>query len=171
MHIFWAPRTGADGSGDVRALLGRAVRELFSAETPRIEKDTRGKPFFPERPDIFFSLSHTGSCVLCAVGSDPVGADVETVRPVSRSVILKTCTPGELAEFDFFELWTLKESFFKLFGQSDRPFYEHRFSRSGTAVIPPDPRVTARLVAGVPGCRAAVCTLGTLPDVLCAERL
>ena len=43
------------------------------------------------------------------------------------------------------ELWTLKESYYKFLGHTDRPFRELTFRRSGDKIIAPDPSLRARL--------------------------
>lgn len=52
-------------------------------DLPRIEVDELGKPFFPDHPDIHFSLSHTAGAAAAALADTPVGVDIERVRPVS----------------------------------------------------------------------------------------
>ena len=80
-----------------------------------------GKPVLAGREDVWFSLSHSGRYVLCAVGSRPVGTDVQEMRPVKRSVVryfhpaeqawLKERDPSE--ERAFFHLWSRKEAWVK----------------------------------------------------------
>ena len=116
--------------------------------------------FFPRYPDLHFSLSHGKTHILAAVSEAPVGADVETVRPVRAGVPERVCTQAELSEFDFFELWVLKESYVKLTGDIRTPVSRLHFSRSGGVILPPDKTVKARLFDTIPGCRAAVCSNG-----------
>ena len=59
-------------------LLRRALREEFGlAELPKIETGEKGKPFFPDYPEIHFNLSHCKYAVACALDSAPVGVDAE----------------------------------------------------------------------------------------------
>ena len=88
-----------------------------------------GKPFFPSEALPRFSLSHSGSRVMCAVCVGDVGCDVERIS-ASRDVLRiaeRRFAPEELdllrATEDpterralFFRLWTLKESFVKALG-------------------------------------------------------
>jgi 4'-phosphopantetheinyl transferase len=62
------------------------VADVYGAALPAVKKHRTGKPYFPDRPDIFFSLSHTSTHVLCAVASTPVGVDIEAIRPVRPGV-------------------------------------------------------------------------------------
>ena len=66
-------------------LLRHALRvEYGLTELPRIEAGEKGKPFFPDRPDLQFSLSHCETAVACALDRSPVGVDVQELRPVCR---------------------------------------------------------------------------------------
>ena len=59
-------------------LLRRALREEFGlTELPKIETGEKGKPFFPDHPEIHFNLSHCKYAVACALDSAPVGVDAE----------------------------------------------------------------------------------------------
>ncbi len=40
-----------------------------------------GKPYFADRPELFFSLSHSGNYVLCALSDREVGADIQMIPP------------------------------------------------------------------------------------------
>jgi phosphopantetheinyl transferase len=167
MKLLCAPRGPLSGSEAALSLLRYGVRETCGIELPRIEKSPLGKPFFPERPDIFFSLSHTKTHVLAAVSGTPVGVDVETRRPVLPGVPGRVCAPEELLQFDFFELWVLKESFVKVSGNSRVDPRSIRFGRDGERIVTPDVSVRARLFTTVPGCAAAVCAEGGgIPDEL-----
>lgn len=79
-------------------------REFGLAVLPYIAREAGGKPFFPDRPDICFSLSHSRGAAVCALHDRPVGVDVEQLRPA----------PGRLAkgmeDEAFFRLWTAKEA-------------------------------------------------------------
>ena len=46
---------------EAHALLREAVRLTWGwEELPRLEREERGKPWFPERPGYCFNLSHSG---------------------------------------------------------------------------------------------------------------
>ena len=153
-------------SAAVRALLNRAVAEEYGLCGLRIEKTEHGKPYFPERPDIYFSLSHTDGAVLCAVSSSPVGCDVQIHRPVHERVPERVCMPEELRQMDFFDLWALKESWIKLRGRLDRPLREIVFSAADGVISAPSCEtdagvpvpVFARVYSGLGNYSAAVCS-------------
>ena len=158
--LYCVERGGFDASRGVVALLEHAVFQLFGIKLPEIKKTVTGKPYFPERPDIFFSLSHTTTHLLAAVSDSPVGADIETIRPVRAGVSERVCAPPELRQFDFFELWVLKESFIKVTGETRVNLRDLCFRRDGGQIKTPDCDVRARLFDAVPGCAAAVCVKG-----------
>ena len=66
-----------------RALLAFALEEtLGGREPPILAKDAGGRPFLPERPGLFLSLSHTEGAAVLALSDAPVGVDVERIRPI-----------------------------------------------------------------------------------------
>lgn len=81
-----------------------------------------GKPVFASRRDIWFSLSHSGQYAMCAVSTEPVGADVQQMRQV-KLTIARRLHPGERAWLEsvdparqngeFFRLWARKEAWVK----------------------------------------------------------
>lgn len=160
MKLYCTCRGNASGSEAVYALLGYAIREMYDIPMPAIAKQPAGKPYFPDRPDIHFSLSHTATHVFCAVSDAPVGADIETIRTVRLGVPERVSTPDELSAFHFFELWVLKESFIKVSGNTRVNLKNITFNREGGRIVTPDAAVTAKLFYDIPGCMAAVCSAG-----------
>ena len=81
-----------------------------------------GKPGLPGGPE--FSLSHTRGAVVVAVDAEPVGVDVEQLRPVTSGLPRRVLGEREYEWYqkrgarveDFFTLWTLKESYYKPLG-------------------------------------------------------
>ena len=67
-------------------LLRHALREEHGLSAlPRLETGEKGKPFFPDRLDLQFSLSHCQTAVACALAPVPVGVDVQELRPLRRA--------------------------------------------------------------------------------------
>ena len=162
LKICCKPITEGGGSLSAYALLEDAYRETCGCRLPTIKKTPNGKPFFPEMPDIHFSLSHSRSHVMCAISDAPVGVDIETNRRISERAKHFFFTPGELSFFGPIDLWVLKESYIKLFGLSLPAIRGLRFSLEHGRVITPDLSVTSGLYR-VDGCPAAV---SSLSDVL-----
>ena len=162
--IYCTARGERSGSEAVYALLDHAYRSEFGGVMPEIKKTSSGKPYFPVFPYIHFSLSHSKTHVLCALSKDPVGADIESPRKISRRTIDYFSKPEELLLFDPLDLWVLKESYIKLLGGTLPQIKKIRFSRESKngKIIAPDISVKARLYH-VGDCRAAVCMLGDEP--------
>lgn len=86
-----------------------------------------GKPYLENTGHCYFSLSHSGSKVLCAVADVPIGCDIEEITPPSWRVMDLVFSPEERALFAdkgsderrdlFYTLWTGKESYLKMTGQ------------------------------------------------------
>ena len=152
------PHSGRNGSATVYKLLEYAYRLGYGDDLPAIKKTSNGKPFFPERPDVFFSLSHSKTHVACALSDFPVGVDIESPREISSRALLFFCSDEELCLFSPLDLWVSKESYIKLIGGTLASIKHIRFSRKNNKIITPDETVTACLYH-VDGCRAAVCSL------------
>lgn len=118
-------------------LARKAIAEWchVSEEEIQFGKSEYGKPFAIGL-DVEFNISHSGDMVVCAVDNDPVGIDVELIRPIDLNVIQRICTENEITYVlgdnlsknsfckitnysvlsRFFEIWTLKEAYGKLMG-------------------------------------------------------
>lgn len=108
------------------ALLLKEVLHDCGIEQPSFCYGENGKPYIDGRDDVFFSLSHSGDTVMCAVSSKEVGCDVQTITDIDlrvaerfsraeREAITAEPTPDKQRDL-FFRLWTLKESFLKATG-------------------------------------------------------
>ena len=89
-------------------LLDHALEQIFHlTERPVSARGERGKPYFPERPDICFNLSHSYGAAVCAVHEKEVGVDIEKIRPAPRRLA------NGMGDRAFFRLWTAKEATLK----------------------------------------------------------
>ena len=80
-------------------LLRHALREEYGlTELPAVETGEKGKPFFPDRPDLHFNLSHCKTAVACALDKSPVGVDVQEVRPLRREKRFGSAGPETAGE-------------------------------------------------------------------------
>ena len=117
------------GTGKAYELL----EELLAAEyglpgLPELERQAGGKPFFPQRPDLHFNLSHSGDLALCGVGAAPLGVDIEVIRPRRAGLARYICSPEEYAWYEelggdwesLYTIWTLKEARVKCTGEGLR---------------------------------------------------
>ncbi len=118
----------------IRALMGeRLVRDIAKRELGveeaaiRIETNAYGKPFLKDYPGFHFNLSHSGRWVVCAVGANPVGIDVEQKGNADLEAAAAffseeerhdlSAKPAADPRSHFYHLWTLKESFLKCTGR------------------------------------------------------
>ena len=96
-------------------LLRLALRETYGwEELPEISLSAQGKPDFPDHPAVYFNLSHTGGAVLVGISDQPVGVDIERVRPVAPASLKRLAAGVE--EKDFFPCWVRREARAKLDG-------------------------------------------------------
>ncbi|MDR1131411.1 MAG: hypothetical protein LBL15_03225 [Oscillospiraceae bacterium] len=160
---LYPPLTRSRGSAFGVSLLAAAYEDYAGAPLPRIVKLITGKPLSPDRPEFHYSISHSKTHVLVALSGQPVGADTETRRRIKQSVIERLTTPAELAGLSFFDIWVLRESFFKLTGRGS--LRELRFYRRGGKIVAPEADVRCRLYSDIAGSSTAVAAYdGAFPD-------
>ena len=91
-----------------RALLAFALEEtLGGREPPILAKDAGGRPFLPERPGLFLSLSHTEGAAVLALSDAPVGVDVERLRAIPPRLGRRV---GAETPEAFWRQWTAAEA-------------------------------------------------------------
>ena len=97
-------------------LLRLLLYEKFGWRTlPRIAFLEYGKPWFPDYPRVQFNLSHTAGAVMVGLSEQPVGVDIEKIRPVSSRMMQRTF--GTESQSEFFRRWVLLEAAGKRSGQ------------------------------------------------------
>lgn len=149
-------RSPQRGSAFGVSLLEYAVADTWGIALPEMSPPGKGKPVFVRETDKHFSVSHSKTHVLVALSDEPVGADLETRRPISEKSKRMIMNGQELREFDFFELWCLRESVYKLNGAGNlREIL--RFRMDGDRIMGPDADIWYGVIKGVDGCAGAVC--------------
>lgn len=108
-----------------RSFLSRTLQRTgrFSA-LPSISYTEHGKPFFPEHPNLHFSLSHSGPYILCALDCHPLGVDIEIIKPRQNKLPTYALTTEEYSRYlalggdwaAFYSIWTQKEAWSKYTG-------------------------------------------------------
>lgn len=107
-------------------LLWEGLRQEYGvSDAPSFTYGPNGKPFLLDSPEIFFSLSHTGNAVLCALDGREIGADIEMIPRQNWESLLRVFSEEEASEIvhspapeiSFARAWTRKESFLKLTGR------------------------------------------------------
>lgn len=105
-----------------------ALHKLGIERLPEITVGEHGKPYFKDKNGIFFSLSHSGDFVLCAVSDTEVGCDIEKIAEADPGIARHFFTAAEhdrIASLpdkaaktkEFYRYWVLKESFLKATGR------------------------------------------------------
>jgi len=95
--------------------------------TLRIAPGEDGKPMLSDYPDIHFNLSHSGHYVVCGLGFQPVGVDIQKMeRPnlklarrffASSEADWLLALPVAKQARGFYDLWALKEAYMKYTGK------------------------------------------------------
>ncbi|MCM1115139.1 MAG: 4'-phosphopantetheinyl transferase superfamily protein [Clostridium sp.] len=86
-----------------------------------------GKPYFSDKKDLHFSISHAGHYALCAVSDKEIGCDIEQIGRVSLNIAKRFFSDDEYSKVQeadekdksiiLTKLWTLKESYIKAMGK------------------------------------------------------
>jgi 4'-phosphopantetheinyl transferase len=136
---FWAPelqRNFIAARAGLRFLLSRYLGEPPSTLT--FSYGLQGKPALAKTPDVSFSLSHTQTLALVAIGCDgDVGIDIETLVPIDDAEALarRFFSPTEIGAIEamdpthrpsaFLGGWVRKEAVLKAHGAGlSRPLHE-----------------------------------------------
>lgn len=112
-----------------RKLLCYALGELTGENIePQIELHPGGKPYLKNRP-FYFNISHSVNYIVCAVGLEPLGIDIQyhhrrDVEKIAKRVL----NPEEWADYEcaedrvryFYDRWSEKESYLKYTGEGIR---------------------------------------------------
>ncbi len=106
-----AGRPGEEKALAYRLLSLALEREYGLREIPETAREPGGKPYFPDRPDVCFNLSHSHGAAVCVLHDKPVGVDVEKLRPAPKRLA------DGLTDEAFFRLWTAKEATVKRRGE------------------------------------------------------
>ena len=91
------------------AILYMATRALYGwKKLPKLRYSKYGKPEFEDWPDVQFNISHTRRAALVGLHDEPLGVDIEKIRPVSGRSMERIA--GTTSRQEFFESWVRRES-------------------------------------------------------------
>jgi 4'-phosphopantetheinyl transferase len=90
-----------------------------------VERTEFGRPFLPFPFEFDFNISHSGSCVVCAIGEGPLGIDIEKLKSINIQPLKAFFSANEWVELntsteletDVLKLWTKKEAILKADGR------------------------------------------------------
>ena len=113
--------------GDLLARYAVCKRAGVRHDQIQIGLNPYGKPELLHPENLCFNISHAGNWVVCAVDRDPVGIDVEQIKPINPGIAERFFSPEEylvlVSKKDaamvnhFYRIWTLKESYIKMIGK------------------------------------------------------
>lgn len=119
-----------------RAILKRVLSEIFRTDNITeitLTRNVDGRVLVDDKPNIFVSLSYYGTSIAMTLGKMKLGSDIEGVRPIRGTKITASplfgCYPsaegsGEVQQV--IHVWTLVESYAKLFDTNSYSVLNHR---------------------------------------------
>jgi hypothetical protein len=93
-------------SGLGRAALSRLLKKMGIEE--KLAFTSHGKPYLPSKVK-YVTSSHSGKYLICAIGDQPIGIDIEKIRALHPGIIARL----NLSDQPFLQ-WTLREAMIKL---------------------------------------------------------
>jgi 4'-phosphopantetheinyl transferase len=129
-----------------RCVIRQILHALPGAESDAdivLTREKNGSVRVHNRPDIFISLSYSGSCIAVTVGKRKIGSDVERVRPVEMRKIRSSPLFGEVTgatgkkkhNQHLLHVWTLLEAYAKFHDTSLYPLTHDRYFLPGTHFV------------------------------------
>lgn len=107
-------------------LLAKGLKEDFGiSEQPKFAYQKQGKPYLKDASNIYFNMSHCKNGILCVIGNEPLGCDIECIPEHLDMGVAEYCfnqqelnsmlaSPKPCVEFT--KIWTRKEAALKFFG-------------------------------------------------------
>ena len=171
MRIYYTNIEGADesramypgtssrpGSAFGVSLLAEAYADYTGrAALPKIEQLLLHRQVITKVPELHYSVSHSASHVIVALSDSPVGIDTEPEsRAVPQDLIEKITTPQEREFLSFLEIWTLRESYYKLTQEGE--LRSIKIYRHLGKIVTPRKDVFCKQYKNVPGAVISVCS-------------
>lgn len=145
MRLYWCRKF--EKSQDSRKLLQMALKDYLTEysreysvcldEEIRIFKEPGGK-LYTDISGLYFNISHSQNLWVCGVSNQPVGVDVEFVRHRNYSKLMEKYFDQQEKIYvakhgveSFFDIWTFKEAYSKLLGESIFRNIRHSAIRDG----------------------------------------
>lgn len=130
LHALENKEFGTQNMELIEGSLVNILSGLSQRKEMKIHYGEQGKPYLDEE-GLFFSLSHSGDYVLCAISDQEVGADIQQLREQRQDKIDRIAKkimadaeytiwnelPQQKKVRDFYRLWSCKESFVKFTGE------------------------------------------------------
>lgn len=114
------------------AAVYQLLQDHYGITDAKLHREDSGRPYL-SGCQLYVSIAHSGHKIACAVSENPVGIDIERLRPVGKKLCDHVCLPEEKAFVlggspeqenytdeevlrRFFQVWTAKEAQFKKLG-------------------------------------------------------
>lgn len=149
-------------------LLIKLLKE-FNIEYNSIHITTNqyGKPYIQDL-DVYYSISHSHEYVICAISNKEIGIDIEKIRHIAPVTLKQYATTNEieyitsidkLYERRCFEIFTLKESYFKCMGCDLREILNVEFHISNDSIQCSHTGYSFNLVDTIDGYAIVICEM------------
>lgn len=113
----------------IEAMARLALKRKGMDDTLSVERNAFGKPYFPDRPELYFNGSHSENTALIAFSDVPVGIDLQFIdesknvtalasrffSPLEADYIKKLSK--ERRTRAFYRIWAAKEALMKCLGR------------------------------------------------------
>lgn len=109
-------------------MIRKIIKEYLGVENFEIQlnRNKYGKPFLEDYSNFNYNISHSGDWVVCATSDKAIGIDVEQSTDINLEIVNRFFSKEEVQYLssrditqqkeEFFEFWTLKESYIKQIG-------------------------------------------------------
>ncbi len=102
-------------------LLSKLLKEMnIDYEKIIIKYNENGKPFISNYP-IYYNISHDHDLVICIISEYQIGVDILKMKDIKKNIAKSFCNEDEYKyiknKYHFYQLYTLKEAYLKLFGK------------------------------------------------------
>lgn len=124
-----------------------------------------GKPYL-KNSDLFFNISHSDQYVITSISEKEIGIDIEKVRKVPLNTINHFATENERKyilssnidiEKRLFQIYTLKEAYFKMKGENLSRIFEVEFFIKNNNIYCSDNNIIANFINDIDGYIISYC--------------
>lgn len=147
-------------------LLINLLKELkIDYNTLNIHINKNGKPYIKNKK-IYFNISHSNDYVICAISNNEIGIDIEKIRNVNHNIINQFATTSEIIYIKekqnyffkrIFEIFTLKEAYFKCIGTNLNNIKKVEFIISKNLIKCSDNKFSCQLIYDIDNYIIAIC--------------
>ncbi len=108
-----------------------------------------GKPLIKDLK-YFYNISHSGDYVICTLSNKPIGIDIEKIKDIDLKISNQFATNKEKEYIrnnkTFFQIYTLKEAYFKMLGTNLNNILDIEFNISNNNIICSDSNINAYFI-------------------------